>query len=139
MCSCSSSWHFGIGLMSYLGKTDKQSRLTDTNTPLIWTPQFKKDIDVLELVQRKGVELLKGLESNSYKKQLRKLGLFSWEKAKLGRPHYCLQFPERRLQPDGGWSLPPGSQWQDNGKWPSAEPGKVQVVHHEAFLQGKFC
>lgn len=88
--------------MSYLGKTDKQSRLTDTNTPLIWTPQFKKDIDVLEHVQRKGVELLKGLESNSYKKQLRKLGLFSWGKAKLGRPHYCLQFPERRLQPHGG-------------------------------------
>jgi len=49
----------------------------------LWSPQHRKDMDLLKQVQRRAINMIRGLKHLSCEERLRELGLFNLEKSRL--------------------------------------------------------
>ena len=72
----------------------------------MWSPQYRRDMELLECIQRRVAEMIRGMEELSYMERLRDLGLFSLEKRRLqGDPRVSFQYLKGVCKRDGTDSL----------------------------------
>ena len=65
------------------------------NCVQFWLPQFMKDIELLESIQRRATKAVKGLEGKVYEGQLRPLSLFRPEQGRLRMAYSSSQREQR--------------------------------------------
>ena len=68
----------------------------------MWSLQYRRDIDLLECIQRRATKIIRGLEHLSYEDRLRQLGLFTVEKRSLHQDLFVVfQFLKEGCKKEG--------------------------------------
>ena len=93
-----------------------------------WSPQYRKDVELLKQVQRRATKMIRGLEHLSCEERLRELGLFSLEKRRklCGDFTVAFQFLKGAYKQEGDRLLA-----QSDSDWTNGNGFKLK--------EGNFC
>ncbi|KAK4821554.1 hypothetical protein QYF61_022214 [Mycteria americana] len=99
---------------------------------LLWSPQHRKDMDLLEHIQRRATKMIRGMEHLSYEEIPRELGLFSLEKRRLqGDLIVAFQYLKGAYKKDGDKLFSRLSLRKDqHPEPPGKETKRPSKVHH---------
>ena len=72
----------------------------------MWSPRYRRDVDLLEHIQMRATEIIQGMECLPYKDRLRELGLFNLQKRCLwGKLIAAFQYLKKDYKKDRTDSL----------------------------------
>jgi len=91
-----------------------------------WGPQNRKDMELLDLVQRRATKMIRGLKHLSCEERLREVGVFSLEKRRFWADLIvAFQYLKGAYKSEGEWLF----MRVDSDRTRGNETGEVQITY----------